>query len=109
MGGDVVEVGLGERRSELARDATRTQVGAPSLRTPDSSGRVAAMLAAFLDLLAASEKTAAEEGRDIVLSMLVVGLIFVGRRAPRGPVPARRPQAAQAERAALDPGRVHGA
>jgi heme/copper-type cytochrome/quinol oxidase subunit 2 len=36
------------------------------------------MLALFLDLLAASEKTAAEEGRDIVLSMLVVGLIFVG-------------------------------
>ena len=35
------------------------------------------MLAAFLDLLAASEKSAAEEGRDIVLSMLVVGLIFV--------------------------------
>ena len=36
------------------------------------------MIAAFLELLAASEKTAAEEGRDIVLSMLVVGLIFVG-------------------------------
>jgi hypothetical protein len=36
------------------------------------------MLALFLDLLAASEKSAAEEGRDIVLSMLVVGLIFVG-------------------------------
>jgi hypothetical protein len=36
------------------------------------------MLALFLDLLAASEKTAAEEGRDIILSMLVVGLIFVG-------------------------------
>ena len=35
------------------------------------------MIAAFLELLAASEKTAAEEGRDIVLSMLVVGLIFV--------------------------------
>jgi hypothetical protein len=34
------------------------------------------MLAAFVDLLAA-EKTAAEEGRDVVLSMLVVGLIFV--------------------------------
>ena len=36
------------------------------------------MLAAFLHLLAASEKSASEEGRDIVLSMLVVGLIFVG-------------------------------
>jgi len=33
------------------------------------------MLAGFADLLA---KTAAEEGRDIILSMLVVGLIFVG-------------------------------
>jgi hypothetical protein len=44
---------------------------------PDSSGRVAAMLAAFIDLLAASEKSAAEEGRDVILSMLVVGLIFV--------------------------------
>ena len=29
---------------------------------------------AFADLLA---KTAAEEGRDIILSMLVVGLIFI--------------------------------
>ena len=48
-----------------------------SLHTPDSSARVAAMIAAFLELLAASEKTAAEEGRDIVLSMLVVGLVFV--------------------------------
>jgi heme/copper-type cytochrome/quinol oxidase subunit 2 len=36
------------------------------------------MLAAFLDLLASTEKSAAEEGRDIILSMLVVGLIFVG-------------------------------
>jgi hypothetical protein len=35
------------------------------------------MLAAFVQLLAAGEKSAAEEGRDIVLSMLVVGLIFV--------------------------------
>ena len=35
------------------------------------------MLAASLDLLVAAEKTAAEEGRDIVLSMLVVGLIFM--------------------------------
>ncbi len=33
------------------------------------------MLAAFAELLA---KTAAEEGRDIVLAMLVVGLVFVG-------------------------------
>ena len=33
------------------------------------------MLAVLADLLA---KTAAEEGRDIILSMLVVGLIFVG-------------------------------
>ena len=36
------------------------------------------MLAAFLELLASTEKSAADEGRDIVLSMLVVGLIFVG-------------------------------
>jgi hypothetical protein len=36
------------------------------------------MLAVFFQILAASEKSAAEEGRDIVLSMLVVGLIFVG-------------------------------
>ena len=36
------------------------------------------MLAAFIDLLASTEKTAAEEGRDIILAMLVVGLIFVG-------------------------------
>jgi hypothetical protein len=34
------------------------------------------MIAAFIDLLAA-EKTAAEEGRDIILAMLVVGLVFV--------------------------------
>ena len=34
------------------------------------------MLAAFALLLAAG-KTAAEEGRDVVLSMLVVGLVFV--------------------------------
>jgi hypothetical protein len=43
------------------------------------------MLATFLQLLAQAQapaeeahKTAAEEGRDIILSMLVVGLIFVG-------------------------------
>jgi hypothetical protein len=42
------------------------------------------MLATFLHLLAqtpvegAQKKTAAEEGKDIVLSMLVVGLVFVG-------------------------------
>jgi hypothetical protein len=39
------------------------------------------MLAAFLQLLAQAEeahKSAADEGRDIILSMLVVGLIFVG-------------------------------
>lgn len=41
------------------------------------------MLATFLNLLAQAHaeeahKTAAEEGRDIILSMLVVGLIFVG-------------------------------
>ena len=36
------------------------------------------MVAAFLELLASTEKTAAEEGRDIILAMLVVGLIFVG-------------------------------
>ena len=35
------------------------------------------MIAALTQLLAASEKSAAEEGRDIVLSMLVVGLVFV--------------------------------
>jgi hypothetical protein len=41
------------------------------------------MLATFVNLLAQApveeaHKTAAEEGRDIILSMLVVGLIFVG-------------------------------
>lgn len=36
------------------------------------------MLAAFIALLASVEKSAAEEGRDIILSMLAVGLIFVG-------------------------------
>ncbi len=35
------------------------------------------MLAVLIDLLASTEKSAAEEGRDIILSMLVVGLIFV--------------------------------
>jgi hypothetical protein len=35
------------------------------------------MTAAFVDLLASTEKTAAEEGRDIILAMLVVGLVFV--------------------------------
>ena len=42
------------------------------------------MLAALVHLLAqtpveeAQKKTAAEEGKDIVLAMLVVGLVFVG-------------------------------
>ncbi|HEX4746100.1 MAG TPA: hypothetical protein VFU99_04370 [Gaiellaceae bacterium] len=36
------------------------------------------MLALFVDLLFSTEKSAAEEGRDIILAMLVVGLIFVG-------------------------------
>lgn len=36
------------------------------------------MLAAFIALLASVEKSAAEEGRDIILSMLAVGLIFIG-------------------------------
>jgi hypothetical protein len=43
------------------------------------------MLATFLQLLAQAQapaeeahKTAADEGRDIVVSMLVVGLVFVG-------------------------------
>jgi hypothetical protein len=35
------------------------------------------MIAAFLELLASSEKSASEEGRDIVLMMLAVGLVFV--------------------------------
>jgi len=35
------------------------------------------MIAAFISLLASEGKTAAEEGRDIILAMLVVGLIFV--------------------------------
>ncbi|GIU93738.1 MAG: hypothetical protein KatS3mg012_0195 [Gaiellaceae bacterium] len=34
------------------------------------------MVAAFIELLAAG-KSAAEEGRDIVLVMLAVGLVFV--------------------------------
>jgi hypothetical protein len=45
---------------------------------PASWDSIAAMLAVFIDLLASTEKSAAEEGRDIILSMLVVGLIFVG-------------------------------
>jgi hypothetical protein len=36
------------------------------------------MLALFVDLLASTEKSAAEEGRDIILAMLIVGLVFVG-------------------------------
>jgi hypothetical protein len=48
-----------------------------SAHIPASSARVAAMFAAFVDLLATG-KTASEEGRDVVLSMLVVGLVFVG-------------------------------
>ena len=41
------------------------------------------MLAVFIELLAQApaeeaRKTAAEEGRDIILAILVVGLIFVG-------------------------------
>ena len=44
---------------------------------PGSSDSIAAMFAAFASLLASAEKSAADEGRDIVLSMLVVGLIFV--------------------------------
>ena len=43
-------------------------------RTPASWGKVAAMAASFGALLA---KTAAEEGRDIVLGMLIVGLVFL--------------------------------
>ncbi|MCS7006115.1 MAG: hypothetical protein RMM28_01650 [Thermoleophilia bacterium] len=35
------------------------------------------MAGAFLEILASTGKSAAEEGRDIVLSMLVVGLIFL--------------------------------
>jgi ABC-type sugar transport system substrate-binding protein len=48
-----------------------------SQRTLGSSVRVAAMLAALAPVLAAA-KTAAEEGKEVVLSMLVVGLVFVG-------------------------------
>jgi hypothetical protein len=32
----------------------------------------------MLGILLAAEKTPAEEGRDVILVMLVVGLIFVG-------------------------------
>jgi hypothetical protein len=32
----------------------------------------------LLGILLAAEKTPAEEGRDVILSMLVVGLIFLG-------------------------------
>ena len=31
-----------------------------------------------LGILLAAEKTTAEEGRDVILAMLVVGLVFVG-------------------------------
>ena len=91
-----------ERRAARPRPSDEV-VAPPSPRTPGSWDRVAAMLAAFLELLAQApveeaHKTAAEEGRDIILSMLVVGLIFVGVAAARRPVPARRPQAAQQQR-----------
>ncbi len=36
------------------------------------------MLDAVLGLVLAAEKPPEEEGRDIVLSMLVVGLVFLG-------------------------------
>jgi hypothetical protein len=32
----------------------------------------------LLGILLAAEKTPAEEGRDVILAMLVVGLVFVG-------------------------------
>ncbi len=32
----------------------------------------------MLGILLAAEKTPAEEGRDVILAMLVVGLVFVG-------------------------------
>ena len=63
-------------RSPVARRET-TRSTRPLRRTPGSSARVAAMLAALAPVLAAA-KTAAEEGKDVVLSMLVVGLVFVG-------------------------------
>ena len=68
---------------------------------PDSSGSIAAMLATFLHLLAqtpveqAQEKTAAEEGRDIVLMMLLVGVIFVGFALIARPVELALAQAPQ--------------
>ena len=39
---------------------------------------MAAMRDALLGIVLAAEKPPHEEGRDIVLSMLVVGLIFLG-------------------------------
>jgi hypothetical protein len=36
------------------------------------------MIDALLGIVLAAEKTPDQEGRDIVLSMLVVGLIFLG-------------------------------
>ncbi len=68
------------------------------------------MLATFLHLLAqtpveqAQEKTAAEEGRDIVLMMLLVGVIFVGFALLARPVELALAQAPQ--RASLDPARA---
>jgi hypothetical protein len=42
-------------------------------RTGGASGKVAAVIASFAPLLA----NAAEEGRNVILAMLVVGLIFL--------------------------------
>ena len=42
-----------------------------------SSGKIAPMSTLVSFLLLAKEKTPDEEGRDIVISMLVVGLVFL--------------------------------
>jgi hypothetical protein len=45
----------------------------PSLRTPGGCDKVAAVLAVLPTFVA----DAAEEGRDVILGMLVTGLIFI--------------------------------
>ena len=93
LGGDGLEAARDALRSDGSAGVARRGCAAPPQATARSTRagctrparRVEsrAMTAAFLQLLAqttvqeAQEKTAAEEGADIVLSMLVVGLVFL--------------------------------
>jgi heme/copper-type cytochrome/quinol oxidase subunit 2 len=51
---------------------------APSPSTPTGCSKIALMADLALALALAAEKTTAEEGRDIIIAMLVVGLVFLG-------------------------------